>query len=345
MKSQGAGEGGELQRLLGELPVLSVLTRASGGRAIIEACNRQFATTLGYDREELLGRPLADLYTPASAAALERGGYQRALADEFSTATRELLCADGTVVVTEMRALPRTDEDGTVLGTRAVFVDVTAREQRRQQVAILNRLLRHNLRNDMTVILNHASMLADDLDARQADQAECIVEMIERWDHFIQKVQRIREVLSPETNWSRTDLAQTLDHIETKLSDYYPDARIRLLRPSEGIATIRPEIELALLELCENAVRHTDQPDPEVVVTVGTPPNEPWVKLTVANQGPAIPEPELLALGDDDTSPLLHGTGLGLWLVRLAVDHVGGEVEVVENTDAGTAITIWYPDR
>ncbi|WP_136717101.1 PAS domain-containing sensor histidine kinase [Halorientalis salina] len=344
MMSQGAGEGGELHHLLAELPVLSVLTRTEAGEPVVDGCNRQFADRLGYDRSQVVGRPLAELYTPASAAVLQDGGYERALAGAFGTADRELLCADGTVVLTRMRAVPRTDGDGTVIGTRALFVDVTAREQRRQQVAVLNRLLRHNLRNDMTVVLNHASMLADRLDDAQRDPIEHIRETAQRWDRLVGKVQSIRQVVSAETDWQRADLARTLDRVEAQLNEHYPDARIRVLRPSEGIASIRPEIELALVELCENAIHHAAETAPEVVVTVGTPPDEPWIKLTVANDGPAIPESELLALGSDETTPLLHGTGLGLWLVRLAVDRVGGDVSVVENTDAGTAVTIRYPD-
>ncbi|WP_299265561.1 ATP-binding protein [Halorientalis sp.] len=118
-----------------------------------------------------------------------------------------------------------------------------------------------------------------------------------------------------------------------------------MLRPAEGTATIRPEVELALTELCENAIQHADSPDPEVVVTVGVSPDEPWTRLTVTDDGPPTPDPELLALRDDETTPLAHGTGLGLWMVRLAVERVGGHVAVVENDDGDTTVTIRYPSQ
>lgn len=340
--SHGAGDVGELEHLLANLPVMYVLTRTADEGAIIDACNRRVVETLGYNREELLGRPLSDVYTPTSATALENGGHERALHDEFTTAERELVRADGTVVHTLMRAVPRTEDDSTV-GTRTVFLDVTARKQRRQQATVLNRLFRHNLRNDMTIVLSHASMLVDELDGFEGDSATQIRDTARRWDQLIKKVQRIRQVIARDDNWTQTDLAPVLERVEHQLDTQYPDARIRVLRPPPGIATIRPEIELALIELCENAIRHADATMPEVIVTVGAPPDEPWIKLTVADDSPAIPDGELVPLQEDETTPLLHGTGIGLWMVRLAVDCVGGEVDIVENSDSGTAVTIRYP--
>jgi PAS domain S-box-containing protein len=343
--SQGADDVGEWQCLLEDLPVMYVHTRTEDGQPVIDLCNQRFVETLGYDRESLLDRPLADVYTPESAAALEATDSRPAAGDGPVTERRKLVCADGTVVHTLVRAVPRTDADDTVVGTRFLFVDITMREQRRRQATVLNRLLRHNLRNDMTVVLSHARLLADALDETKQDSAQKVRDIAERWDRLVEKVQRIRQVLSPEDDWRPTDLATVLERVESDLNERHPQAHVHMLRPSEGDAAIRPEVELALTELCENAIQHAEADDPEVVVTVGVPPDEPWVKLTVTDDGPPIPDSELLALRDGETTPLVHGTGLGLWMVRLAVERVGGHVAVVENDDDGTAITIRYPSQ
>ncbi|MFB6166437.1 MAG: ATP-binding protein [Haloarculaceae archaeon] len=342
--SHRAGDVGEWEDLLAGLPVMYVSTRAVDGRAVIESCNQRLVDRLGHDRASLVGTPLADVYGPASAAALRDGDYRRAMAGDLPPTERQLRCADGTVLTTRARSVPRTDADGRVVGTRTLLVDVGGPEQRRRQVDVLNRLLRHNLRNDMTVLLSHAAVLADAVDGEAAASADRIVETVRRWEHHVEKVQRIRAVLSSDGGWRPTDLATVLDTVEADLSEQYPDARLRLLRPPEGLATIRPEMELALIELCENAIRHAEAPRPEVVVTVSAPPDEPWVKLTVTDDGPAIPDSELVPLRDDESTHLLHGSGLGLWVVRFAVDRVGGTVEVVENSPAGTAVVLCYPD-
>jgi signal transduction histidine kinase len=67
--------------------------------------------------------------------------------------------------------------------------------------------------------------------------------------------------------------------------------------------------------------------------------------VPVADDGPPIPDTELAPLTSGETTPLLHGTGLGLWTVRMAMDRVGGEVRLIENDDEGTIVTIRYPSE
>jgi PAS domain S-box-containing protein len=338
--SQGAGDAGDLQHLFADLPVMYVVTREEDGRPVIDRCNERFVETLGYEREALLGEPLSTVYAPGSASELESGGYQRALKDEFTTEERTLVRADGTVVHTLLRSVPRTDD---VVGTTSLFIDVTAQEQRRRQATVLNRLLRHNLRNDMSVVLAHASNLLEQSEGAQRESARAIADIAYDWKRLIRKTQRISRVFTEDDNWSRTDLGPVLERVEQTLRETYPDATVRILRPQDGAATIRPEMELALRELCENAIRHASDQHPEVVVTVSVAEDEPWVKLTVTDDGPAIPKDELVPLREAEATPLIHGTGLGLWLVRLAVDQVGGDVTVVENDDDGTVVTLRYP--
>lgn len=115
--------------LFDEAPVMYVITRDQGGAPIVTDCNQQFLTTLGYRRAEVVGRSLADFYTPASQADLVEGGYQRALQGHFDTEERSLLTRAGRVVETLLRARPETDAEGHVCGKRAMFVDVTARKR------------------------------------------------------------------------------------------------------------------------------------------------------------------------------------------------------------------------
>src|SRR4030042_3590909 len=70
--------------LFEQAPAMYVITRSENVRPIITDCNELFLTTLGYPRVEVLGRPLADFYTPQSRAQLlEHGGYKRALSGRF----------------------------------------------------------------------------------------------------------------------------------------------------------------------------------------------------------------------------------------------------------------------
>ena len=55
----------------------------------------------------------------------------------------------------------RVDAESTI---RGVIQDITAEKRRRQQLAVLNRALRHNLRNDLNVVKGYAKLLEEELD-------------------------------------------------------------------------------------------------------------------------------------------------------------------------------------
>jgi PAS domain S-box-containing protein len=124
----------QYRNLFEDAPIMYLLTRNEGGRAVVDDCNRRFLTKLGYDEEAVVGRDLAELYTAESARRLREYGYERALADEFATEERSFVTADGETLRTRMRAVPRIGRDGEVVGTITLYTDVS---QQRQAESVL----------------------------------------------------------------------------------------------------------------------------------------------------------------------------------------------------------------
>lgn len=113
-------------------PVMYVITRQQAGEPIISDCNQLFLTTLNYQRAEVLEQPLHRFYSPDSQEALVTGGYQRALEGDFIEEERILLTRQGRPVMTLLRAQPEFDETGQIIGTRAMYVDMTTAKQTQQ---------------------------------------------------------------------------------------------------------------------------------------------------------------------------------------------------------------------
>jgi two-component system cell cycle sensor histidine kinase/response regulator CckA len=165
----------ELQRaerryrtLFEDAPVMYVITRSQEGCPVVADCNGLFLSTLGYSRDQVLERPLADFYTPQSRAELlPGGGYHRALNDSFVVEERQLVTRDGQVIDTLLHASPETDAAGRVCGTRAAYVDITLRkraeealERRVTQLALLNDVgSRITAVLDLDALLNQAAHL------------------------------------------------------------------------------------------------------------------------------------------------------------------------------------------
>ena len=118
------------RRLFEDAPLMYVITRNKQGVPFVNDCNELFLSSVGYSREEIVGRPLADFYSPESRAELlEHGGYARALAGEFFIGERQLLTRDGRLIPTLLHTATEVDASGEVIGTRAMFVDITERKR------------------------------------------------------------------------------------------------------------------------------------------------------------------------------------------------------------------------
>lgn len=127
------------RRLFDNAPLMYVITRNEHGVPFISDCNELFLNSAGYLREEVLGKPLANFYSPNSTTdLLGGGGYARALAGEFLIGERQLLTRDGRLVPTLLYTTTEEDTTGQVIGTRAMFVDIT--EQKRAEDALAKQL-------------------------------------------------------------------------------------------------------------------------------------------------------------------------------------------------------------
>ena len=80
--------------------------------------------------------------------------------------------------------------------------------------------------------------------------------------------------------------------------------------------------------------------DATVSVTASAVDGE--LRVTVADDGPGIPEGELAPLDAGTETQLEHATGIGLWVVQWSVDALGGTLSF--DTDDGTVVTVRLPD-
>ncbi|MFB6156422.1 MAG: ATP-binding protein [Haloferacaceae archaeon] len=64
--------------------------------------------------------------------------------------------------------------------------------------------------------------------------------------------------------------------------------------------------------------------------------------VTVADDGPGIPEDELAAITAGEETSLSHGSGLGLWLATWGADALGGDLSFADR-NPGTVVTLRVP--
>ena len=322
----------QYRELFERAPVMFALTKRVGGEPVVADCNRRFASKLEYEVDDLVGRPLADLYTDESATVLEED-YERALAGEFGVEERVFRTRLGRRVTTLLRSTPRRDRDGTVVGTNSLYVDVTALKRRNQQLSVLNRILRHNLRNDLMAIHAQVETAIEHADDGTADRLADAAERAEGLLSTAEVSTRVRRIVG-DTEVERRRLDDTLRRLADRAREAYPDATVAVSAdPAAAMAT--RSVDAALWELFENACEHAGDA-PHVDASVRCDGTETTV--TIVDDGPGIPEHEHQVLTDSEETPLEHASGLGLWLVYWVAEASGGDIAF--DADDGTTVTV-----
>jgi len=236
------------------------------------------------------------------------------------------------------------EEDGETVFELALQ-DITERKERQQQLAVLNRVLRHNLRNAMNVINGNTELLGEAVDPDLEPRIHAIEQRIESLEQLSEKAGTMRSLFEQGREVTATvDMADLLAELGADFESTYPEANLTIAEfdPVSVRADVR--LKMALLELLDNAVVHNDC-EPSITVSVSPAESKPpdrWVDVTITDNGPGIPAEEWEAIERGEETPLQHGTGLGLWLVYWTVSLLGGEI-ALSTVDSGSEIVLTLP--
>jgi len=212
--------------------------------------------------------------------------------------------------------------------------------EREQRLGVLNRLLRHNLRNDMSVILSYAEMMPDFEDReRREEAADKIREMGQGLIDHGQKARDIETAMEDaESGTTDIEVASLVRDVVADYEAKFEGVTFTTDLPGEAAAEAIGSLTFAIENLVENAAEHNDADDPAVSVSVEERDGE--VLIDVADNGPGIPEHEREVLSAGEETPLEHGSGVGLWLAQWVVEKSGGRLRFRENDPRGSVVTI-----
>jgi len=212
--------------------------------------------------------------------------------------------------------------------------------EREQRLEVLNRVLRHNLQNDMSVILTYAEMIPTfDDQSRLEEAAQKIQEMGNGLISHGKKARQVETAMeSAEKGTTRVEVVPLVEEIVGDYRGEFEDVDFDLELPAAAAADVISSFEFAIENLVENAAEHNDAADPFVSVSVEQSGER--LLVHVVDNGPGIPSHEYEVLTQGEETALEHGSGVGLWLAYWVVDKSGGELRFEERDVGGTRATI-----
>jgi two-component system, OmpR family, phosphate regulon sensor histidine kinase PhoR len=244
----------------------------------------------------------------------------------------------------EVSTAPVTTTAGERIGGMAVFRDVTIRErsERAERDFVTNAA--HELQSPLSAIISAIEVLQ--AGAKDGEQRDMFLGHIEREADRLARLLRALLILARSQTGIEAPrdelvaLCPLLQEIGEGLR-LVPGVALEVdCDPELALLTNRELVEQAVLNLAENAAKHTRSG--KVVLSAYEQPDN-LVELTVTDTGPGITAAERQKVFQrfyrthGSETP---GFGLGLAIVRAVVDALDGELELDSTVGAGTSVRL-----
>ncbi|MFC3957840.1 sensor histidine kinase [Halovivax cerinus] len=307
--------------------------------------NRAFEERFGIDRVTVAESDVHFSEITTDDGAVSIAESLRGLLDD-DAADRETIesvavTADGRHLTVENSLALRPSHDG-FAGAVGVLRDVTERQRREEIFAVMDRALRHNLRTNVNIIAGYAETLEPAVDDEHGEALRTIRRAATWLSKLGETVRTLeRSIETAPDGGHRVDVDRLVTDCAEWARERYPSASIDVTITAEGELDAGDPLEIALQNVVENAIVHNDGAEPTVEITATDARQDGWVDLTVADDGPGVPEEERsFVLGTAMPTQLTHGSGLGLWLTSWIVQVFDGEMDIRENDPTGAVVTL-----
>lgn len=215
-------------------------------------------------------------------------------------------------------------------------------EAQRETLALLTRLLSHDIRNDLSLVQMQAERLDTLVTGDGAEAVEVILERIDETDQLLATANTLVKSLDEDREFTRLDVSPVLEREANEIAEDFPSVSVESeIQPGLQVEADNL-IDQLFTNLLQNAVFHNDVED--LTIRVSAEAVDEAVRIDIADNGKGIP-PErresCFELGEQ--GPDSDGDGIGLYLVSRLAEVYGGSVEVDESWAGGARFSIILP--
>ncbi len=304
----------------------------------VKRINQKTEELTGYSEEEYKGVNVLESAHPEDKDKFIEF-WKRILSGEEPTYQVRIVTKGGETrhVVTGGRAIK---EDGEIVEIQYNFKDITRRVESEERERFLHSLLRHDLRNKLSVIEGYSDLLRDyDFSEEQAELIEKIVDASEESMELIENVRTMRKI----------DLEDEIGEVSVKplINDVVAENKSLADEKGMSIEKNLPTFESKarasdlLKELFTNLVVNSIQHSKGSKIRISGEELEDEIIVEVEDDGKGIPDEEKEGIFDRGTKfGATGGSGIGLHLVQEIAENYGGNVEVQDSELGGAKFNV-----
>lgn len=209
-------------------------------------------------------------------------------------------------------------------------------EEQRNNLKILNQMVRHDIRNDLQLVRAYTELLEEHVDEEGNKYLRTVLDSAENAVNLTTTARELAEVmLQPNTECRQVSLGETLETQIEELRSTHPETSVTV----EGSLPEADVLGNSMLDsvfrnLLENAVQHNDRETPKITVSADV--GDEYTRVRIGDNGPGIPDSQKAEIfGKGEKGLESEGTGIGLYLVKSLVESYGGDVWVEDRAESG----------
>ncbi len=318
--------------------------------------NHGFEEIFRFSQSELVGKRLNDLIVPPgeSKAALDIN----TLTAKGKVGKLESVRLDknGKNIPVIIYGVPVSLEDETI-GIYGIYVDITERTRIENELKVRNDELdnfvykvSHDLRAPLSSVLGLVNLTRLE---KSTDNLREYVQMIENriklLDAFINDVLSHSKNLKLEVQLGEIDLKKVIDQCFEDLS-YLPNAglvKVSVTIAGESFYSDQWRMNEIFRNLISNSIKYIDSTKDQSFVKIDVNVSASCAKITIQDNGIGISKSNQTKVFDmfyraTETS---EGSGIGLYIVKNALNKLGGQIKVSSEENKGTKFEINIPNQ
>jgi PAS domain S-box-containing protein len=342
-----------LSQLFQNVPIATVMLDELGK---VQQVNKGFKDTFGYELSELKGKNLNDLIVPDELR--NEGIDLNNLITSSKTISVETVRRhkSGKMVSVIIYGVPVMLNNQTI-GIYGVYVDITERMRVEEELKIRNTELdnfvykvSHDLRAPLSSILGLVNLakLPGNTDDPM-DYIEIIGEKVEHLDHFIGDVLSHSKNLKMEVSVNKVDFHEIVDRTFTELNYLIGAKEIKKNIKIEGIEFYSDPWRITEIfrNLISNAIKYRKLNNATSEVTIKIHIDNLRADIIFSDNGIGIDETNLARIFEMfyRATEQSDGSGIGLYIVKNAVEKLSGQISVASRSGQGTRFSIVLPNR